>query len=177
VWVPVNYPEVLLHEWGVAWSDSFQGWQKMRDVAGNCGLRGLVEVEFWPWSAERRSIFFYITYKFSSYLTGNTVGLRSVARLELWFTALCLSLVTFPVSWSYAQSALLHGRMISPSQGRYLHTGQHQQNEHTHPFLEWDSNPRLPVFELTETVYTLDRAATVVGIPENRSLKQINCCG
>jgi hypothetical protein len=30
--------------------------------------------------AERRSTFFYITYKFSSYLTGNTIHLRSVAR-------------------------------------------------------------------------------------------------
>jgi hypothetical protein len=33
---------------------------------------------------------------------------------------------------------------ISPSQGRYLHTGQHKHriNAHRHPCLKWDSNPR-----------------------------------
>jgi hypothetical protein len=33
-------------------------------------------------------------------------------------------------------------RVISPSQGRYLHTGQHKHriNAHTYPCLEWDSN-------------------------------------
>jgi hypothetical protein len=29
---------------------------------------------------QRRSTFFYVTYKFSSYLTGNTIHLSSVAR-------------------------------------------------------------------------------------------------
>jgi hypothetical protein len=33
-------------------------------------------------------------------------------------------------------------REISPSQGRYLHSGQHKQNKRKHPCLEWDSNPR-----------------------------------
>jgi hypothetical protein len=35
-------------------------------------------------------------------------------------------------------------RVISPSQGRYLHTEQHRHitNAHRHPCLEWDSNPR-----------------------------------
>jgi hypothetical protein len=38
----------------------------------------------------------------------------------------------------------LLGRQISPSQGRYLHTEQHNHrpNAHRHPCLEWDSNPR-----------------------------------
>jgi hypothetical protein len=38
----------------------------------------------------------------------------------------------------------LLGRVINPSQGRYLHTGQQKQNKrtHKHPCLEWDSNPR-----------------------------------
>jgi hypothetical protein len=37
------------------------------------------------------------------------------------------------------------GRGISPSQGRYLHTGQHKHriiNTQRHPCLEWDWNPR-----------------------------------
>jgi hypothetical protein len=44
----------------------------------------------------------------------------------------------------FTQSVGLLGQEISPSQGRYLHTGQHKQNKRTqrHPCLEWDSNPR-----------------------------------
>jgi hypothetical protein len=45
----------------------------------------------------------------------------------------------------FSQTAGLLRRVISPSQGRYLNTGQHKQNKriHTkHPCLEWDSNPR-----------------------------------
>jgi hypothetical protein len=36
------------------------------------------------------------------------------------------------------------GRVISPSQGRDLHTGQHKLriNAHRHPCLKWDSIPR-----------------------------------
>jgi hypothetical protein len=42
------------------------------------------------------------------------------------------------------QTVGLLGRVISPSQSRYLHTGQHKQNKrsHRHPCLEWDSNWR-----------------------------------
>jgi hypothetical protein len=34
--------------------------------------------------------------------------------------------------------------VISPSQGRYLHSEQHKHriNAHRHPYLEWDSNPQ-----------------------------------
>jgi hypothetical protein len=44
----------------------------------------------------------------------------------------------------YTELVELLGREISPSQGRYLHTGQHKHriNAHRHPCLEWDSNPR-----------------------------------
>jgi hypothetical protein len=42
------------------------------------------------------------------------------------------------------QSVGLLGRVISPSQGPYLHTEQHKHriNSHRHLCLEWDSNPR-----------------------------------
>jgi hypothetical protein len=57
----------------------------------------------------------------------------------------------------YTQSEGLLGRGISPSQGRYLHTGQHKHriNAHRHPCLEWDSNPR-------PQCSCFNRAATVI---------------
>jgi hypothetical protein len=44
----------------------------------------------------------------------------------------------------YTQSVGLLGREITPSQGRCLHTEQHEHrlNSHRHPCLEWDSNRR-----------------------------------
>jgi hypothetical protein len=58
----------------------------------------------------------------------------------LFGSGLIFSFVIF-----FTQSVGLLGRVISPSQGRYLHTGQykHRINAHTdiHAF-EWDSNPR-----------------------------------
>jgi hypothetical protein len=46
----------------------------------------------------------------------------------------------------FLQAIGLLGRVISQSQGRYLHTGQHKHriNAYTyqHPCPEWDSNPR-----------------------------------
>jgi hypothetical protein len=43
------------------------------------------------------------------------------------------------------QSVGLLGRGISPSQGRYMHTGQnkHRINAHRHPCVKWNSYPRL----------------------------------
>jgi hypothetical protein len=46
-------------------------------------------------------------------------------------TALCWALAS-SVSWSNRQSVGLLGREICPSQGRYLHTGQHKQNKRIH---------------------------------------------
>jgi hypothetical protein len=44
----------------------------------------------------------------------------------------------------YTQSVGLHGRGISPSQGRYLHIEQHKYriNAHRNACQEWNSNPR-----------------------------------
>jgi hypothetical protein len=44
----------------------------------------------------------------------------------------------------YRQSVGFFGRVISPTQGYYLHTEQdkHRKNAHRHPCLEWNSNPR-----------------------------------
>jgi hypothetical protein len=51
----------------------------------------------------------------------------------------------------FTQTVGLLERVISPSQGRYLHTGQHKHR------LE----PTIPAFERAKTVHALDRAATV----------------
>jgi hypothetical protein len=55
--------------------------------------------------------------------------------------ALYWAFAAFSVSWSYTQSVGLLERGISTSQGRYLHTEQHK-----HPCLEWDTNPRPSVW-------------------------------
>jgi hypothetical protein len=48
------------------------------------------------------------------------------------------TLAAFSISKSYTQSAELLRRGISPSQDRYLHTGQHKHriNAHRHTCLE-----------------------------------------
>jgi hypothetical protein len=62
---------------------------------------------------------------------------------------LFMALQPFVSSWPlfqfidlFTQPVGHFGREISPSQGRYLHTGQHRHriNSHRHPCLKWDSN-------------------------------------
>jgi hypothetical protein len=64
------------------------------------------------------------------------------------------------------QSVGLLERGINPSQGFYL---KQTQNKHRHPCLEWDSN--IPAFEWAKTVHSLDRAATVIGRNDTKTLK------
>jgi hypothetical protein len=67
----------------------------------------------------------------------------------------------------FSQTVGLLGRMISPSQGRYLNTGQdkHRINTYTHqtsiPWVGFE--PTIPTSERAKTVHDLDRAATVIG--------------
>jgi hypothetical protein len=72
--------------------------------------------------------------------------------------------------WPLLSSLVLYnvlghpGRGISPSQGRYLHTEQHnhRMNAHTsRPWVGFESTA--PVFERTKTVQAFDHAATVMG--------------
>jgi hypothetical protein len=53
---------------------------------------------------------------------------------------------------------------MSPSQGRYLHTGQHKHRIKAHRYqcFKWDSNSRSQYLERAETVHALDRAATAI---------------
>jgi hypothetical protein len=67
-------------------------------------------------------------------------------------------------TWSLTQSVCLLGREISPSQGRYLHRGQHKQNKRTETSMpQVGFEPTIPVFERAKIIHALDRAATVLG--------------
>jgi hypothetical protein len=60
----------------------------------------------------------------------------------------------------FTQSVGLLGRGISPSQGRYLTTGQYNN---THTDIHAGFETAIPVFERVKTVHALDRAAIVIG--------------
>jgi hypothetical protein len=79
-------------------------------------------------------------------------------------TALCLTLASFSVSWSYTQSVGLLGRGISPSQGRYLQTQQHKQGINAQTDRHASSGIRAHDPSVRESEdHALDRAATVIG--------------
>jgi hypothetical protein len=60
------------------------------------------------------------------------------------------------------QGVGLLGRGISPSQDRYLHTGQHKRRKNDiHASVGYE--PTNPAFERAKTVHALDRAVTVIG--------------
>jgi hypothetical protein len=65
----------------------------------------------------------------------------------------------------FSQTVGLLGRVIRPSQGRYLHTGQHKHriNVYTYqismPWVGFEAT--IPASERAKTVHVLDRAATV----------------
>jgi hypothetical protein len=61
----------------------------------------------------------------------------------------------------FTQAIELLGRVISPSQGRYLHT----EKTHIQTSMPWMGfEPTIPAFELAKTVNAVDRAATQIGI-------------
>jgi hypothetical protein len=63
----------------------------------------------------------------------------------------------------FTQTVGLLGRVISTSQGRYLHTGQHKQNKRTETFRpSVGFEPMISAFEGAKIVHALDRAATVI---------------
>jgi hypothetical protein len=64
----------------------------------------------------------------------------------------------------FSQAVGLLGRVINPSQGRYLNPGQHKNriNAYRHPYLEWDSNLRSQR-PREKTIHALYSAATVTG--------------
>jgi hypothetical protein len=64
----------------------------------------------------------------------------------------------------FTQSVVLLGRGISPSQGGYLHTGEHKHRTNAETSMPWVGfEPTIPAFERAKTVHASDRAATVTG--------------
>jgi hypothetical protein len=76
-------------------------------------------------------------------------------------SALCWALASSSVSFFFTQSVGLLGWVISPSQGRYLHTGQHKRTQTSMPWVVFE--PTIPASERVKTAHALDRAATVLG--------------
>jgi hypothetical protein len=106
------------------------------------------------------SYYFDISFRIWFIVTGYVwYSLPLCGPTALW------TLAAFSVSESYTQLVVLPGQGISPSQGCYLHTGQHKQNKHTQT-----SMPQLgfelttPVIERAKMVHALGRMATVIGI-------------
>jgi hypothetical protein len=60
------------------------------------------------------------------------------------------------------RSVELFGRVISPSQGRYLTQTQNKHKQTS--MLRVGFEPTIPAFERAKTVHGLDRAATVIGV-------------
>jgi hypothetical protein len=72
------------------------------------------------------------------------------------------------------QSVGLLGRVISPSQGRYLTQTQIKRRQTSMPWVGF--GPTIPVFEQAKTVHALYRAATVVGTyPSSIYEKDVLC--
>jgi hypothetical protein len=64
---------------------------------------------------------------------------------------------------NFIQMVGLLGRGISTSQGRYLHTEQHKQNERTHTSMPpMGFEPTTPVFERAKTFHAIYHAAAAM---------------
>jgi hypothetical protein len=101
-----------------------------------------------------------------SLMNDTRVLCANVRFIYLRFYSPLLDLGRFSLPWSFTQSVGFLGQEISQSQGRYLHTGQHQVG----------FEPTIPVFEWAKTVHALDSAATVIGLCKRYSF-QIMTCG
>jgi hypothetical protein len=73
------------------------------------------------------------------------------------------------------QSVGLLGRVISPSQGRYLHTAQHKQNKCIQTSMSRvEFEPMIPGFERAKTVHALDSSATMVSLSSVHKLRGLS---
>jgi hypothetical protein len=98
------------------------------------------------YSNRLRVTFYSFTIYFVTLAISLTTEIRIVERFYL-STALKPFIWPWPLFQFldlFTQSVGPLGRRISPSQGRYLHTGQYKYriNAHRHPCLKWDSTPR-----------------------------------
>jgi hypothetical protein len=88
------------------------------------------------------------------------LSIHSSIQPSLWLYSPFLDLGRFSVSWSFTQSVGRLGRVISPSQGRYLHTEHKTQEKRTQTSV---ARAMIRAFERAKTVHVLGRAATVSG--------------
>jgi hypothetical protein len=79
-------------------------------------------------------------------------------------TAICWTLPAFSGFLSFAQSVGFLGRGISPSPGRYLHTGQHKHriSSHNKSMSQVEFEATTLVFECVKTVHALDHSTTLM---------------
>jgi hypothetical protein len=88
------------------------------------------------WNATKHVSFTQVTFTrsfciiFIFYFCLDGVGCPACFRSEL------------NLKFRILESVGLFGRVISPSQGRFLHRTTQPQNKRRHPCLEWDSNSR-----------------------------------
>jgi hypothetical protein len=95
-------------------------------------------------------------------------GIYLSIYLSTYGSTVLVELVLFFSVLIYTQSVGLLGRVISPSQGRYLHRTTQTQNKHTKTSMtEVGFEPTIQVFERVKRVNALDRAATVIGCSGN----------
>jgi hypothetical protein len=111
------------------------------------------------WNNKSQSLCYIEHYMFQSWLT----------IIRCFFISMALPAHSGP--WPliqfrnhFSQSVGLLGRVISPSQGRYLNTGQHKHRINActqQTSMAWVGfKPTIPAFERAKIVHALDRAAT-----------------
>jgi hypothetical protein len=90
----------------------------------------------------------------------------SQRNLQACFFSMALQPIQGPDLFIFSQTVGLLGRVMSPSQGRYLNTGQHKQNKRIHtPNIRAVSGIRTHdrSVRAREDSYASDRAATATG--------------
>jgi hypothetical protein len=103
--------------------------------------------------------------KFSKNFITNILGIFTFS-MALWAHSGPWPLIQFLNHFSQRVGFL--GRVISPSQGLYLNTGQHKHriNAYTHQtFMLWVGfAPTIPASERAKVIHALDRSATVTDV-------------
>jgi hypothetical protein len=85
-------------------------------------------------------------------------------NLSIYGSTALVDLDRFFSFFIYTQSVGIIGRVIIPSQNRYLHREQHKQTLNANTSrLQAGFVPTIPVLERAKTVHALDRAATLIG--------------
>jgi hypothetical protein len=110
---------------------------------------------------------YWTLYKIKLLITG---CLKMQYTLVIWLVYSCCSHLEHRTSVKHfislqflnlRHSVGLLGRVISPSQGRYLTQTRNKHKEPSMPRVGFQ--PTIPAFKRAKTVHALDRAATVMG--------------